>query len=157
MSTLSKAAAAMGRAGTGEAKRRGERTYTYRCEECDREIAPAEYEHLVEGEAMACPDHPQATILSCPDVSAHYRAIRARRGVGANRPKTKLAQLFADAVTVVCPCGEAQPCRSGSLMWTDEDFARDSGAQPCCSCDQPLHISPYAKVQFLLTAETAGA
>ncbi len=76
-------AAKAGRAGRGAAKRRT--NMSYRCEVCDREITREEYEHLTADEAMACPDHPQATILSCPEpatpeaVSARMRDVRAKR------------------------------------------------------------------------------
>jgi hypothetical protein len=80
---VSKAAAILGRKGgkvggkaTGASKRRSR--LTFRCEQCDREITPAEYKHLADGEAMACPDHPSATILSCPDSSAYYKALRSK-------------------------------------------------------------------------------
>lgn len=74
----------------------------------------------------------------------------------------KRAQLVAEAVAVLCPeCGEAQPNREGSEMWTLEDFQKREAAlakgprggvrkEPrsssfaCVSCD----------VRFLLTGDT---
>jgi hypothetical protein len=95
---VSKAAAILGRKGgkvggkaTGASKRRSR--MTYRCETCDREVTPAEYEHLADGEAMACPNHPAATILSCPDPSAYYKALRAA-------PRMRLTVAASGHVTI---------------------------------------------------------
>lgn len=74
----------------------------------------------------------------------------------------KRAQLVAEAVAVLCPvCGDAQPNRDGSEMWTLDDFRKRDAALAkgprggalkvarssqftCVSCD----------VRFLLTADT---
>lgn len=66
--------------------------------------------------------------------------------------RTRRAQLIAEAVSVCCPyCGEPQPSRNGSEMWTHEDFAVAalvSGKKNCVSCDAPMLILGDSKAQF---------
>lgn len=62
--------------------------------------------------------------------------------------KLKHAQLIAEAVAVICPCcGEEQPNKDGSLMWTPEDF-RGNERMACVACDTPLIIAHMSKAQF---------
>lgn len=65
--------------------------------------------------------------------------------------RTKRAQLIAEAVAVVCPsCGEPQPNKAGSQMWTPDDFRNlINPIRKCVSCDQELLISSDPKVQFI--------
>lgn len=64
------------------------------------------------------------------------------------------AQLLAEAVTVCCPyCGEPQPNRDGSEMWTREDFQRLATAgqerKVCTSCDETMHVGADSRAQFV--------
>lgn len=64
----------------------------------------------------------------------------------------KRAQLFAEAVAVLCPeCGAEQASPCGSLMWMAEDFKTASGKFPCQSCDAKILIAASSKVQFETT------
>ncbi len=57
-------------------------------------------------------------------------------------------QLVAEVVAVLCPnCGETQPNRDGSEMWTAEDFKGNTLKQ-CVSCDKPILIAHESKVRF---------
>lgn len=67
----------------------------------------------------------------------------------------KRAQLVAEAVAVLCPeCGEPQPNRDGSEMWTLEDFrtrALAPGARSavaCVACDVRFLMASDTKVMF---------
>lgn len=74
----------------------------------------------------------------------------------------KRAQLVAEAVAVLCPeCGDAQPNRHGSEMWTLEDFkartswlatqrrvADRSHGFTCVSCDARFLVTADSKVMF---------
>lgn len=66
--------------------------------------------------------------------------------------KMKIAQLIAEAVSVICPaCGECLSNKRGSEMWVPEDFDNlDGNVQKCSSCDVNLFISHSNKVQFPL-------
>lgn len=71
------------------------------------------------------------------------------KGVRLLTPRIKRAQLVAEAVCVLCPhCGEPQPSRNGSEMWTHEDFLGGATTRECVSCDGPMIVSPDPKVQF---------
>jgi len=59
------------------------------------------------------------------------------------------AQLMAEAVACCCPwCGEPQPNKDGSEMWTREDFARKYGIHECVSCEKEFVIAPDSRASF---------
>lgn len=63
----------------------------------------------------------------------------------------KIAQLVAEAVSVVCPsCGADQPSPGdGSMFWTSEDFLKiNDSAYKCVSCEERIMISKQSKVRF---------
>jgi hypothetical protein len=64
--------------------------------------------------------------------------------------RMRRAQLFAEAVSVLCPfCGEPQPSPGiGSEMWTRPDFDKKSGEFACVSCDERILITVDPKAQF---------
>jgi hypothetical protein len=65
------------------------------------------------------------------------------------KKQARRAQLFAEAVAVLCPwCGEPQPEKGGSEMWTRSDFDYKSGIFPCVACDEPVLITVDPKAQF---------
>lgn len=63
----------------------------------------------------------------------------------------KRAKLIAEAVSVTCPeCGEPQPNKDDSEMWTPEDFKGAQGKRQCVSCDAMMIVSHETKVHFLI-------
>src|SRR5258706_11767239 len=74
-------------------------------------------------------------------VSAKAREVGK---MGTEPKRLRLAQLLAEAVSVCCPhCGEPQPNKDGSEMWTREDFTEQSiGVRKCSSCDARILIAP---------------
>lgn len=59
------------------------------------------------------------------------------------------AQLLCEAVSVVCPfCGECQPDKNGSELWTSESFLHKQGKFACVSCDKVILISSEPKALF---------
>lgn len=64
--------------------------------------------------------------------------------------RLRRVQLVAVAVTVLCPhCGEPQPNKDGSEMWTLQDFIAGSRVDKCVSCDQRILITSDPKAQFV--------
>ena len=62
-------------------------------------------------------------------------------------------QLFCEAVSVCCPwCGEPQPNKDGSEMWTPSDFtkAADSDRKriTCVACDEVMWLMNDVKASF---------
>jgi hypothetical protein len=66
------------------------------------------------------------------------------------KTRIRRAQLVAEAVSVCCPrCGDAQPNKNGSELWTSEDFMNlEGGIRPCVSCEERMLIVSDSKVMF---------
>ena len=79
--------------------------------------------------------------------------MKSRKGITTNTLATRVrrAQLIAEAVSVLCPrCGECQPNKDGSEMWTREDFAKlERDVRDCVSCEGPMQITSDPKAQFV--------
>lgn len=62
--------------------------------------------------------------------------------------RKKHAVIVCEAIAVCCPhCGEAQPNRDGSEMWTIDEYNAEfnddrSVRRECVSCDKGFLLSP---------------
>jgi len=67
-----------------------------------------------------------------------------------HKPRLRRCQLLAEAVSVCCPfCGDAQPNKDGSEMWTRGDFEYKTGVRACVSCDREVLIDYDPKASFV--------
>jgi len=67
----------------------------------------------------------------------------------STRKAPRKAQLIAESVSVCCPhCGEAQPDKNGSELWTEESFIHKQGKFMCVSCEEEMSIWTGSTAQF---------